>query len=145
MKMTLNVSEKAPRIGGSFLRILGSKVVLLFILGFLSMNTTEAQSTNDWVGNRVLVNGNAAVTKLKQAARTIVHNANQQPPSPVSTQVAEGNGVDYHFIVEVVNEIAANNRNSKDAINIVALNLASSGIAGNEINRIVADLIAILS
>jgi hypothetical protein len=145
MKMTLNVSEQVPGRWGSIFRILGSKIVLLFILGFLSMNTTEAQSTNDWVGNRVLVNGNAAVTKLKQAARTIVHQANQQPPSPVSTKVAEGHGVDYHFILEVVNEIAINNRNSKDAINIVALSMSTAGASGSDINRIVADLIAILS
>jgi hypothetical protein len=144
MKMT-RISKRFPAImEHSVLRSLGTKFLMMLFISFMAFGTAEAQSTNDWVGNRQLVNGNAAVTRLKQAARTIVHQSNQQPPQH-STAVADGQGTDYHFILRVVEEIALNNRTSKEAINMVALALASEGVVTTELTRIAESLIAILS
>lgn len=144
MKMT-RISKRFPAImEHSVLRSLGTKFLMMLFISFMAFGTAEAQSTNDWVGNRQLVNGDVAVTRLKQAVRTIIQQSNQQPPQQV-TAVANGQGTDYHFMLRVVEEIASNNRTSKEAINMVALALATEGVVTSELTRIAESLIAILS
>jgi hypothetical protein len=145
MKVTKNVSGKASQIGVSLLRILGSKMTLLLFAGWFALGSASAQNINDWVGNRTLVSGNVAIERLKQSARTIMQNANQQPPSQSNTSVANGQGLDLHFVLRVAEEIAANNRSGKDAINVVATDYATSGMTTTEIARVVQYVVAILS
>jgi hypothetical protein len=145
MKMT-RISRGFPAfMVSSVLRSLGSSVLMVLFLSVLAIGTAQAQSTNDWVGNRQLVNGNDAIVRLKTAARSTMQQANQQQPNSSSTAVANGLGTDLHFMLRVAEEIAANNRNSKDAINAVAIAMATEGMPATEISRVTQSIIAILS
>jgi hypothetical protein len=145
MKVTKNVSGMAPGNGVSLLRLLSSKMVMLLFAVFLALGSAGAQNINDWVGNRNLVSGNVAIERLKQSARTIMQNAKQQQPSSNSTSVANGQAVDLEFVLRVAEEIAANNRTAKEAINVVATEYATSGMPTTEITRATQIVIAILS
>jgi hypothetical protein len=145
MKVTKNVSGMAPGNGVTLLRLLSSKAVMLFFAVFLALGSAGAQNINDWVGSRNLVNGNIAIERLKQSARTIMQNAQQQQPSQQSTSVANGQAMDLQFVLRVAEEIAANNRTAKDAINVVATSYATSGMPTTEIARATQIVISILS
>jgi hypothetical protein len=143
MKMTVNEMESTKALSGFSMRFVGLKSIMV-LFGLLWMiGSAQAQSINDWVGNRNLVNGTTAITRLKDAARVIIDQG--QNPSQSSTAVANGNGNDFSFIVRVGEEIKINNRTSKDAINEIAVQAASEGMSTQEITRLVQALVSILS
>lgn len=145
MKMT-RISKGFPAfMVSSVLRSLGSSILMVLFLSIIAIGSAQAQSTNDWVGSRQLVNGNDAIVRLKSAARSTVQQASQQQPNDQSTAVANGLGTDFHFILRVAEEIATNNRSSKDAINMVAIAMATEGMPATEISRVTQSIISILS
>jgi hypothetical protein len=143
MKMTVNEMESTKALSGFSMRFVGLKSIMV-LFGLLWMiGSAQAQSINDWVGNRNLVNGTNAITRLKDAARVIIDQG--QNPSQSSTAVANGNGNDFSFIVRIGEEIKINNRTSKDAINEIAIKASSEGMSTQEVTRLVQVVVSILS
>jgi hypothetical protein len=143
MKMTRISNEFSSSLLDSVLRGFGSKILMALIVIVSMVGSAQAQSINDWVGNRNLVNGTTAITRLKEAARVIVDQG--QNSSQSSTAVANGQGADFSFILRVGEEIKLNSRDSKEAINLVAQEMASEGVSTQEVTRIVQAIVAILS
>jgi hypothetical protein len=125
------------------------KLLTVFMVGALSLLFSaegSAQSINDWVGNRILVNEQVAIQRLESALVQIKTSMNQSPTidaniSP-NTLTSENRMV---FYSKVLIEIRDNSRTPKNAINVVAVELSNAGYIPTKTTQLVQELIALLS
>lgn len=122
-------------------------IMVIGLMGMLFSSDASAQSINDWVGNRNLVGQSVAVQRLEGA---MVQIKNQLAQSGATIDAASNPGVltledRLDFYRRVYVEIRDNNRATKLAINMVAVEQSNAGVSTPKISQLVQELVALLS
>jgi hypothetical protein len=139
----MNFSFNRPKV--AFQRV---AMFTLMLIGLMSINEVSAQSINDWVGNRQLVSEPVAIQRLEPMAANLkqVYLGNSGNTDAVvgnpQTITAEERFV---FFTAVIEELRANGRTTKDAVNTVAAQQVAMGIPATKVTTLVSEVLSLLS
>jgi hypothetical protein len=122
-------------------------IMVIGLMGMLFSSDASAQSINDWVGNRNLVSQPVATQRLESA---MVQVKDQLAQSGATVDAVSNPGVlsledRLDFYRRVYEEIRDNNRETKLAINMVAVAQSNAGVGTPKISQLVQELVALLS
>ncbi len=126
------------------------KLLTIMVFGFVAMlfsSEASAQSINDWVGNRNLVGQPVAEQRIESAMTQIKRQLDQSGATIDATTdpsvLTLEDRLEFHRRVFL--EIRDNNRATKLAINMVAVEMSNAGVVTPKVSQMVQELVALLS
>jgi hypothetical protein len=130
---------------GSAGKGLATSFFLMFFM-LLGIGQVEAQSTQDWTGNRSIVGRQAAIQILKVEIDRMRTNQPAQTGAVVGTTSADVNAlIELSHFTRVYDLLVGSNRSTKEAINDVTNEMISEGYSSDGIKSSVKRMINLLS
>lgn len=120
----------------------------LLLIGMISANEVSAQSINDWVGSRQLVSEIVAIQRLEPTAASLKQlSQNQQGMTDALTNNPQAVTTEdrLQFFTAVIQQLRANGRTTRDAVNAVAVEFIDMGVPAPKVTSLVGEVLNLLS